>query len=277
VTGGTFSRSYDGVTSGYTNASDTAAVADFRLDRYEITVGRFRQFVAAVAAGWSPAPGSGTHAHLRGGAGLVDASGAYGAEPGWDATWSAGLPASAAAWGAATALACSASGATWTAAPGANERRPINCIDWYQATAFCTWDGGFLPTEAEWELAATGGDPERPFPWGSDAADATRATSCPARPCGVPTDVGAHSPTGDGLFGHADLAGNASEATLDVWTDALPASCEDCGTTVDGLVDHAERGGSFRDGDADLRTSARRPRPELNQSWAGARCARAPR
>jgi hypothetical protein len=34
---------------------------------------------------------------------------------------------------------------TWTPSPGNNENLPVNCINWYRAYAFCTWDGGFLP------------------------------------------------------------------------------------------------------------------------------------
>jgi len=70
VPGGTFYRSYDGVT--YTDKSYPATVSPFRLDKYEVTVGRFRQFVSAVVAGWRPRPGSGKHIHLNGGRGLTN-------------------------------------------------------------------------------------------------------------------------------------------------------------------------------------------------------------
>jgi len=43
VTGGTFDRSYDGVS--HTDAGYWAKVGDFRLDTFEVTVGRFRKFV----------------------------------------------------------------------------------------------------------------------------------------------------------------------------------------------------------------------------------------
>lgn len=57
---------------------------------------------------------------------------------------------------------------------GGREDHPVNCIDWNQASAFCGWIGGRLPTAAEWEYAAKGGE-SRIYPWGNDAPDGNRA------------------------------------------------------------------------------------------------------
>jgi len=73
---------------------------------------------------------------------------------GWDSTWNTNLAANTAA--LRTALKCDATYQTWTDTAGSNESKPVNCLDWYTAFAFCAWDGGRLATEAEWNYAASG-------------------------------------------------------------------------------------------------------------------------
>ncbi len=73
---------------GPTATADPATVSGFRLDKYEVTVGRFRQFVKAWngGAGWTPPPGSGKHAHLNGGQGLANSGSPGTYEPGGSRT-----------------------------------------------------------------------------------------------------------------------------------------------------------------------------------------------
>ncbi len=135
VEGGTFVRD-DGVSGSY-----PATVSDFRLDRFEITVGRFRAFYAQYP-GDPPAGSSGTNAN--------DST-----DPGWDPTWDGDLPADAGALD--TAVECtSPSWQNWTVG---DDTLPMNCISWYEAYAFCIWDHGRLPTEpttSSRRLAGTG-------------------------------------------------------------------------------------------------------------------------
>jgi formylglycine-generating enzyme required for sulfatase activity len=239
VPGGEFFRSYSGagcpggagdseapVPGCYDDKTAPAKVSPFLLDKFEVTVARFRRFMTAVVAGWRPPAGSGVHTHLRGGWGVEDvqARGSY--ERGWDPAWNVDLFSTQSEWDRYIATASSS-----TATPEHSEDRPIGGVSWAQAYAFCIWDGGFLPTEAEWNFAAAGGEDQRVFPWSDPPhvpvvdCDHARYGDCLALGDLVP--VGGTSPKGDGRWGHAELAGNRAEWTLD-WFGKYLSPCEDC-------------------------------------------------
>jgi formylglycine-generating enzyme required for sulfatase activity len=144
--------------------------------------------------------------------------------------------------------------------------------------AFCIWDSGRLPIEAEWEYAAAGGSENRLYPWGSAVADCTYANFNNVYYCsgGAGSAVGVGlTPKGNGRFGHADLAGNVVEWALD-WFAYYPYSeCVNCFNATDS-GQRAVRGGSFSLNATDVRSVARYATvPEDHYSPYGLRCARA--
>jgi len=279
VLGGEFDRGED-------NAAP-ATVSDFRLDKYEVTVGRFRKFVAAMVGGWLPPAGSGKHSHLRDGLGVVGTTGED--EPGWDSAWTVGGtdyrlysgPDTEDEWD--TSLVCD-DFATWTPAADLNETRPINCLNWYQAAAFCIWDGGFLPTEAEWEYAAAGGAVERLYPWGTAEPTIDRASYLCMVDGSEQDDCSFEDirkvgslPDGDGLYGQSDLGGNMWEWALDWYVAPFaPGACEDCGN-VTVATERSLRSGSWESYPYSTASAYRTHwAPTTRDQNFGVRCARPP-
>jgi formylglycine-generating enzyme required for sulfatase activity len=258
VAGGTFDRSND--------ARYPATVSDFRLDRFEITVGRFRKFVENQA-GWTPGAGTGAHGYLTGGT------------DGWQSGWT--IPTTFAGWDSTSALKCDSTYQTWTSSAGGNESRPINCVSWYQAYAFCIWDGGFLPTEAEWNYAAAGGSEQRQYPWGPTVPGATANLAvygCYYNGSGSCTGVENIAPVGsvaagDGKYGQADLAGNVWEWNLD-WHASYSSGCNNC-ANLTAVSNRVGRGGSFYNYAFYMLSSYRDIiDPTTRSLTIGARCAR---
>ena len=260
VPAGTYFRTYTNTGIGPTGEADPATVSGFRLDKYDVTVGRFAQFASAWRGGWLPAPGSGKHTHLNGGHGLANSAspGAY--EPGWiasDDQYIAPTDMNLACLGDVPSSS-RVSNATWTTSAGDRENLPINCVAWYDAYAFCIWDGGFLPSEAEFEYAAAGGSQQREYPWGSAAPGTDNDYAiygchfpAGAKRCSATTElnitpVGAAS-SGVGLWGQLDLGGEVDSWNLDSWDDVYVDPCTDCTYLAISATNGVLRGGAFEE------------------------------
>ena len=278
VVGGTYERTYTNDGTGPTAQADPATVGSFRLDTYAVTVGRFRQFVAAWNAGWRPAAGSGRHSHLNGGQGLANVGPGGGYESGWQTADSANVAPTD------DNLTCDPKYSTWTPAASTRENHPMNCVNWWEAMAFCIWDHGFLPSEAEWEYAAAGGDQQREYPWGT--TDPGSASQYAIYTCDYPTgnpamcsnDVSNIAPVGTAALGagrwtQVDLGGNVWQWVLD--SQSAYVACTDCAYLTEALP--VVRGGSFNLDVATLVPPLRDSySPDVRDYIIGFRCARSP-
>ncbi|MSP60118.1 MAG: hypothetical protein EXR72_07210 [Myxococcales bacterium] len=184
---------------------------------------------------------------------------------------------------------------TYTQNAGAYEKRPVTCLAWSQAKAFCEWSGNGtvhalgarrLPTEAEWEKHARGAD-KRIFPWGNNSLDCSYANFKPGGVGCVGADprtkeVSSTSPKGDSAIGSTDAAGNVWEWVADWYADDYYAkTCQNGCTDPKGPAngtDKVLRGGSwFESAPRKLRCAYREVGdPSAKYFDVGIRCASTP-
>ena len=105
------------------------------------------------------------------------------------------------------------SGNNWSVDSG-KDNYPVNYVSWFGARDYCTWVGGHLPTEAEWEYAARGTDKHNKYPWGSTDPK-TDLTLVNRYGLIGETDAVGSFPNGASPFGILDMAGNVAEWVRD--------------------------------------------------------------
>jgi formylglycine-generating enzyme required for sulfatase activity len=119
---------------------------------------------------------------------------------------------------------------------------PAINVDWQHGQSYCTWAGGQLPTEAQWEYAARGPD-ERLYPWGDRPPDETLLNYAGivnnTAPVGLYAD-------GASWVGALDMAGNVWEWTADWYRPYSPAPQVNPSGPDQG-IGHVLRGGSWYD------------------------------
>ncbi len=263
VPGGTFFRDNDPVYP--------ATVSDFRLDKYHVTVARFKAFVLSDAGLQKnhPVAGAGANPNIAG--------------SGWRDEWTSKLPVDRAQ--LEQMLQCPVDYRDRQLYTYGNDRLPVACVDWYEAFAFCIWDGGRLPTELEWNYAAAGGDEQRLYPWGSQVPDSSYAiyanNFCGDKCADIRANVApvGSCPKGNARWGHADLVGNMYQWVLDAYGSAYPDTCVNC-AAVPMETSRITRGGCYFSSPEYLVTprvgaSFDIPATET-QPGTGIRCARKP-
>jgi formylglycine-generating enzyme required for sulfatase activity len=191
---------------------------------------------------------------------------------GWTNSLNDSLPKNKAA--LVTQLKCDSS-ATWSDDPAQNNELPVNCVTFPVAYAFCIWDGGRLPTEAEWNFAAAGGSEQRIYPWQLPAVEdlPTPENASWFNADSGPQPAGS-KPKGDARWGHADLASNVQEWVLDYVNGDYVLPCTDC---MNATVSDARgvRGGAWTLRSEALVASSRSSLEEgVARSIIGFRCAR---
>jgi len=166
--------------------------------------------------------------------------------------------------------------------PSTLNNYPVYGVTWYGAQAYCEALGRRLPTEAEWEFSAKGGD-GFVYPWGNQWTEANAKTRIP-RDAAAPVPIDDY-PLGRSPFGALNMAGNVAEWVQDWYDPNYYSSLFQQQPVVDPQgpptgVQKVLRGGSWDALPFFARTVHRQswpPAPDnLNETyprWIGFRCA----
>lgn len=149
------------------------------------------------------------------------------------------------------------------------ERHPVNCVDWKQANQYAKFKGARLPSESEWEYAATSEGKNQKYPWGNEDATCERAVMDGNGGYGCGNDSTMPVLSADGKEcvrtkgqtdqGLCDMSGNVWEWVQDEWQNSYANAPTD-GSAFEGSGSYrVVRGGAFLTKDAArLRADGRR-------------------
>ena len=152
---------------------------------------------------------------------------------------------------------------------------PISAVSWEEARRYCAWRGKRLPTEAEWELAATGRG-QRPYPWTLPGGGTCRRALAfmDSAHCASDALPAGATPDGDSPEGLSDLSGNVAEWVEDSYAPYEEGAALGAWSTVDDAQKVVRGGGLYHSGPwlgARARWSASK---EARGQSLGFRCAR---
>lgn len=152
----------------------------------------------------------------------------------------------------------------------AGENRPRENIPWFEARDYCIGRGGRLPTEAEWEYAASGPD-NYLYPWGNDLVDSYLVFD---RNAIEPAEVGSR-PQGASWVGALDMAGNVFEWVSSIYAPYPYDAGDGREDPNDSTSYRVYRGGVGSYIDYGASTAKRfRARPDSRDWYVGFRCTR---
>lgn len=258
IEGGTFTMGLDNadVELYAAPAQEYVTVGSFVMDAYEVTVGRFRRFFEAGFQVW-PDPiqyPNGNYLRARKDDFILPEETGQGSNV-----------------------------YNWSAEPADRESYPINRVHWSVAMSFCAWDGGRLPTEAEWEYAARGRRVEpglasgRLYPWGDELPTCRVAHTQLCLEGATTTSVLSGRLAAGGIY---DLAGNVAEWTADSFQEYGFGCWPGAGLPPNPLCflgvsqPRTVRGGTYSSTFDGLLKSFARKGSELRSAPVGFRCVR---
>lgn len=128
------------------------------------------------------------------------------------------------------------------------DNHPVNCVDWDQAVSYAKFVGGRLPTEAEWEYAASSGGQNRKYPWGNQTATCDYAVMDDGggNGCGLDrTWPVCSKPAGNTSQGLCDMSGNVYEWVQDWYHTSYNGAPSNGSAWEDSGSTRVFRGGSW--------------------------------